>query len=179
MLGERLWYSHKLILAMKSLITTLCLLPIAVTAQTGIETRTVSTSAVLEFPTGTTKGIILPAVGTLPATPANGTFLFDKNDSKVKMRQNNAWVNLSDTGSIAGLVPYSGSVDNAKKTVMGARESTADGVLVLESTSKALVLPKVSNPHLTVKSPYPGMMCYDTDRRAVAVFDGTVWNYWK
>ena len=42
-----------------------------------------------------------------------------------------------------------------------------------------MVLPHVTNPHLTVKSPYPGMMCYDTVKKAVAVFDGTVWNYWK
>lgn len=62
---------------------------------------------------------------------------------------------------------------------MGAKESAADGVLVLESTNRALVLPHVTNPHLTVKSPYPGMMCYDTVKKAVAVFDGTVWNYWK
>ncbi|MFY0481077.1 hypothetical protein ACI6PS_00615 [Flavobacterium sp. PLA-1-15] len=150
-----------------------------VNAQTGIETRTVGPSAVLEFATGTTKGIILPAVETLPATPANGTFLFDRNDSKVKMRQNNAWVELSGTGSNSTLVAYSGTVDNAKKTVMGARESSADGVLVLESANKAMVLPHVANPHLTVKGPMAGMMCYDTVRKAVAVFDGTVWNYWK
>ncbi|MFY0481082.1 hypothetical protein ACI6PS_00640 [Flavobacterium sp. PLA-1-15] len=150
-----------------------------INAQTGIETKTVGPSAVLEFATGTTKGIILPAVETLPATPENGTFLFDRNDSKVKMRQNGVWVELSGTGSNSNLIPYSGSVDNAKKTVIGARESAAEGVLVLESADKAMVLPHVANPHLNVKSPVAGMMCYDTVRKAVAVFDGTVWNYWK
>lgn len=148
-------------------------------AQTGIETKTVGLSAVLEFPTGTTKGIILPAVEVLPSSPANGTFLFDRNDSKVKMRQNNAWVELSGTGSNASLVPYSGTVDNAKKTVMGALDSGAEGVLILESANKAVVLPHVANPHLTVKSPIAGMMCYDTVRQAVAFFNGTVWSYWK
>lgn len=167
-------------IAMKNFIIILGLFPFFVNAQTGIETQEVSNNSILlDFPLGTTKGIILPAVETLPTTPANGTFLFDKNDSKVKMRQNNTWVDLSDTGSATGLVGYSGTVENSKKTVMGARESAADGVLVLESATKAMVLPKVSNPHSTVKSPYPGMMCYDTDRKAVAVFDGTVWNYWK
>ena len=148
-------------------------------AQTGIETKTVSTSAVLEFASGTTKGIILPAVETLPATPANGTFLLDKNDSKIKMRQSGAWVELSGTGSTTGLVPYSGTVDNGKQTVIGSRSTTVSGVVVLEAANKALVLPKVANPHLNVKSPYAGMMCYDTARKALAVFDGTVWNYWK
>lgn len=149
-------------------------------AQTGIEKRDgLPSSSILDFATGTTKGIILPAVENLPATPANGTFLFDRNDARIKMYQNGAWVNLSNPGSTAGLVPYSGTVDNAKQTVMGSRSTAAGGVLVLEATDKALVLPKVTNPHLTVKSPYAGMMCYDTVSKSLAVFDGTVWNYWK
>jgi len=151
-------------------------------AQTAIGKKTADGSSVLDFAAGTTKGIILPAVETLPATPANGTFLFDKVAKIVKMYQNGAWVNLSGVGDIAGTVPiapYSGTVDNGKQTVIGSRSTTVDGVLVLESTNKALVLPKISNPHLNVKSPYPGMMCYDTNRKALAVFDGNVWNYWK
>lgn len=151
-------------------------------SQTAIEKQTVSSpSVILDFNSGTTKGIILPAVQTLPISPANGTFLFDARtaEKKIKMFQNGGWVELSGAGSITNLVPYSGMVDNNKKTVMGALESNADGVLVLESSNKALVLPQIENPHLTVKSPYPGMLCYDTNRNALAVFDGLVWNYWK
>ena len=158
------------------------MLPFAVNAQTAIDKKTTNVSSVLDFATGTTKGIILPAIETLPTTPANGTFLFDKVAKIVKMYQNGAWVNLSDVGDIAGIVPiapYSGTVDNGKQTVIGSRETAVDGVLVLESADKALVLPKISNPHLNVKNPYPGMMCYDTNRKALAVFDGKVWNYWK
>lgn len=155
-------------------------------AQTAIEKNTISSaSVVLDFAAGTTKGIILPAVETLPTTPANGTFLFDARPAEMKIKMFvtiaglGTWVELSGTGSTTALVPYSGTVDNAKKTVMGASESSADGVLVLESANKALVLPQIANPHLTVKSPYPGMMCYDTNKKALAVFDGLVWNYWK
>lgn len=151
----------------------------AATAQTAIEKKTADGSSVLDFAAGTTKGIILPAVETLPSTPANGTFLLDKTDKKIKMYQNSIWVELSGTGNITNVVPYSGTVDNGKQTVMGARSTAVDGVLVLESADKALVLPKISNPHLNVKSPYPGMMCYDTNRKALAVFDGNVWDYWK
>ncbi|WP_199121327.1 hypothetical protein [Pedobacter sp. ASV28] len=152
---------------------------ISTSAQTAIEKQTADGSAVLDFKAGTTKGIILPAVESLPSTPANGTFLLDKTDGKVKMYQNNLWVELSGAGSMTALAPYSGTVDNGKQTVMGARSTTVDGVLVLEAPDKALVLPKISSPHLNVKSPYPGMMCYDTDRKALAVFNGSVWNYWK
>ena len=95
------------------------------------------------------------------------------------MCQRELWVDLSGTGSSTALVPYSGTVNNRRQTVIGSRVTKADGVLVLESSNKALVLPKIENPHLNVKSPYPGMMCYDTARKAMAVFDGIVWNYWK
>jgi hypothetical protein len=57
--------------------------------------------------------------------------------------------------------------------------SNAKGVLVLESADKAMILPKITNPHTTVKNPYPGMMCYDLTSKSLAVFDGANWNYWK
>ncbi|TKC08521.1 hypothetical protein [Pedobacter frigoris] len=148
-------------------------------AQTAIEKRTADGSSVIDFAAGTTKGIILPAVETLPATPANGTFLLYKIDQKIKMYQNGAWIDLSEAGSTTAIVPYSGNVDNGKKTIIGNRTTTADGVLVLEASDKAMILPKVANPHLTVKGPYPGMMCYDTISKSLAVFDGKLWNFWK
>jgi len=161
-------------------------------SQTVIEVKVPSSpSAVLDFVTGTAKGIILPAVETMPTTPPNGTFLFDKTAQQVKMYQNGSWVFLSGTGDNTKVAPYSGgTVDNGKQTIIGSRttkvyngtafvDGAVDGVLVLESPTKALVLPHVSNPHLTIKSPLAGTMCYDTNRQALAVFDGKVWNYWK
>lgn len=163
------------LLALSGLFTTLVM-----NGQSGMEVRIMSTpSSVLEFPIDGKKGIILPSVTNLPTTPANGTFLFDKNDKKIKMYENGSWFNLSEVGSITDLVIPSGTVDNAKSTIIGSKTSNADGVLVLESKTKALVLPNVNQPHNSVSNPYPGMMCYDTDRKAIAVFDGSVWNYWK
>lgn len=149
-------------------------------AQTAVGKQFVSNaSVVLDFGTGTSKGIILPAVETLPATPVNGTFLFDVADERIKMYENGSWRPLSNQGDNSNIVPYKGAVDTGKQTVMGARSTTVDGVLVLESANKAMVLPHIANPHLTVKSPYAGMMCYDTTSKTVAVFDGAVWSYWK
>lgn len=147
-------------------------------AQTAIGKNTVDGDGLLDFATGSVKGIILPAVSTLPATPANGTFLLDRNDMKLKMYANSEWVNLSDEGDTGDLLPFNGANINSQ-TVIGAESTSVDGALVLESPEKALVLPKVASPHLNVPSPYPGMMCYDTDAKALAVFDGLVWNYWK
>jgi hypothetical protein len=51
--------------------------------------------------------------------------------------------------------------------------------LVLESTSKALVLPKVANAETEIKSPAVGTMVYDLYSKSLAIFDGAKWNFWK
>ena len=166
---------------MKQLIfitIVICLISNGLLGQTAIGKHTIDGDGLLDFGSGTTKGIILPAIATLPATPANGTFLLDKNDQKVKVFENDVWVELSDEGNVTTVVPYSGQAMGTQ-TVIGAHSTTVDGVLVLESSDKALILPKVASPHENVPSPYPGMMCYDTDAKALAVFDGANWSYWK
>lgn len=176
----------------KNIFLAFLLLPMVTIAQTVIEEKNPSSnSAVLEFPSGTTKGIILPAVENLPGTPANGTFLYDKTQKKVRMFQNNSWVDLSNIGDADSILAYSNTLTVPdKQTIIGSHttkvyngtsfvDGVVDGIVVLEGSTKALVLPKITNPHLTVKSPYPGMMCYDVNRKALAVFDGILWNYWK
>lgn len=151
-------------------------------AQVAIEKETVDgNSTVLDFnniPTNT-KGIILPAIQGLPTgSPANGTFIFDKSDDKIKMYENDIWKPLSDTGNSSAVIVNT-SDETGNGVVIGTQAGSADGVLVLESADKAMILPKISAPHLNVKNPYPGMICYDTASKTFAVFDGTVWNYWK
>lgn len=135
------------------------------------------------------KGIILPAVGSSPTytvvspttnNPNNGTFVFDRNLKKVRMYENGTWKDLSDgTGNDIPSAMVNASNEVGKGVIIGAQSSSAKGVLVLESTNKAMILPHIKNPHTTVKSPYPGMMCYDTVSNSLAVYDGTRWNYWK
>lgn len=151
-------------------------------AQVAIEKETVDgNSTVLDFnniPTNT-KGIILPATQGLPTgSPANGTFVFDRSDDKVKVYENNVWKALSDTGNGSAVITNTAD-ETGNGVVIGTQAGSADGVLVLESPDKAMILPKISAPHLNVKNPYPGMICYDTASKTFAVFDGTVWNYWK
>jgi len=138
-------------------------------------------STILDFnnTSTNTKGLILPATQGLPSdSPANGTFVFDTSDDTVKMYENNTWKALSDVGNSSSVIP-NGSDETGNGVVIGSKEGSADGVLVLESPDKAMILPKISSPHINVKNPYPGMICYDTASKTFAVFDGTVWNYWK
>ena len=127
-------------------------------------------------------GIILPAVqqASETLTPANnGTFLFDKTDQKVKMYENNKWVMLSHAKGNGTPIVNTATAEVGTGAIIGASTTSAKGVLVLESDNKAAILPKIFRPDINVRSPYPGMICYDTFNKMIAVFDGSVWNFWK
>ncbi|HRM13961.1 MAG TPA: hypothetical protein PLV47_13590, partial [Flavobacterium sp.] len=64
------------------------------------------------------------------------------------------------------------------KAAIGTPTATP-GILVLEDSNKAMVLPKVPSPHLNIINPEPGMMVYDTTTKQLAVFNGKVWSFWK
>jgi hypothetical protein len=165
----------------KAIFTVLMLITsLSIFSQVGIETTSIHTDALLDFPSGQNKGIVLPMVETLPTGTAatNGTFLIDKTDGRVKVRQNGVWLNLTGTSSLSSY-SVNPSADTSDGVIIGATSSSASGVLVLESTNKALMLPKVVSPHINIKSPYPGLMCYDTTKNAIAVFNGENWYYWN
>lgn len=175
---------------MKTLYITCALLFLfnIASAQVAIGKTTVNgSSTLLDFDdsTGNTSGIILPAIAdrSTAASTAdnNGTFIFDKSDNKVKMYENNIWTSLSDDAGDGTLVANQNntSSETGNGVIIGASSSNAKGILILESTTKAMILPRIHQPELNVKSPYPGMMCYDTSSMSLAVYDGVRWNYWK
>ena len=130
----------------------------------------------------------------MQGTVVDGTIILDLSDKKVKYRRNNAWSPL--TGALpltAGATTYntfnaidSSLQDNKKEGATakaaigtnGATDTTA-GILVLTDSDKAMVLPKVASPHLNIKNPTPGIMAYDTTKKQLAVYNGTVWSFWK
>lgn len=94
------------------------------------------------------------------------------------MRQNNIWVDMTSPGDLSKITQNT-STEVGNGVIIGSNTSSANGVLILEATDKALVLPKIASPQTNVRSPYPGMICYDTTSKSVAVFDGKVWNFWR
>ena len=111
------------------------------------------TSVLLEFAAGQNKGIILPYVRTIPASPAEGTLILDASSptaARVKY-YNGSWVDLSgQDGNVTTALAQQPTAIQAPETtvskaIIGAATSSADGVLVLESTTKAMVLPIVSD----------------------------------
>lgn len=139
-----------------------------------------SASSSLEFG-NENRGMMLPWVTNASSlqNTVNGTLVFDLSDKKVKSFQNNIWIDLSiNTTGIADSSLQDNLNDNSSaKTSIGTPTATA-GILVLEDNNKAMILPKVASPHLNIISPDAGMMVYDTVKKQLAVFNGSVWTFW-
>ncbi|WP_312345472.1 hypothetical protein [Chryseobacterium binzhouense] len=130
----------------------------------------------------------------IQGTVVDGTIILDLSDKKIKYMRNGFWSPLTgDLPLTAGSTTYNtfNAIDsslqdnrregaNAKAAigVNGATDGTA-GILVLTDNNKAMVLPKVASPHLNIKNPAPGMIAYDITKKQLAVYNGTVWSFWK
>lgn len=169
-------------------------------AQVAIGKSNISnTSVSLEFGTGN-KGIILPwaTISTGVSLPASGnksgTFILDVNDKKVKLSKNDGtWFDLTvhnlEKPATGGNIAINNALQtNAAfpektdaKTMIGGNPTTdsTPGILVLADTNKAMIPPLVTDPATNIKNPAPGMMVYDSAKKLLAVYNGTVWSYWR
>lgn len=153
-----------------------------------IGTASNKTSVLLEFAANQNKGIILPYNRTLPSGSGlvEGTILLDATDplnAKVKY-YNGTWQDLSsgNGGNISTYLtaqPSTVSEDTTKGAIIGSDKSLVNGVLILESTNKAMVLPTVESTD-NIPDPAPGMMVYinKTGAKRLAVFNGAKWSFW-
>lgn len=154
-------------------------------AQVAIGKSSVSNPSVsLEFTAGN-RGIILPWVTSAAsvAGAVDGTVIYDVTDKKVKYRKSGSWVDLSvdATGNVNTTLQNSKTESAKAKVVIGSNGNTdtTSGILVLTDNDKAMVLPKMDNPHLNIINPTAGTMAYDTANHQLAVFNGTVWSFWS
>ncbi|WP_267401864.1 MULTISPECIES: hypothetical protein [unclassified Chryseobacterium] len=153
-----------------------------------VGTATVKTSVLLDFAPNQNKGIILPYVRTLPTAPAEGTLILDATDAtKARVKYyNGAWIDLSGqdaniTTALATQPTVAQITEGAgEKVIIGAAASTANGLLVLESTTKSMVLPIVQDVQ-NIPSPAAGMMVYvnKAGAKRLAIYNGSKWSYWK
>lgn len=143
-----------------------------------------SDSVSLEFG-NENKGLLLPWVTSESSVAGalDGTMIYDTTDKKVKYRRAGSWFDLSvdTTGVVDTSLQDSRTEYDSAKVVIGnsGANDTTPGILVLADTDKAMILPKVASPHLNISNPASGMLVYDTDARQLAVFNGTVWSFWK
>ncbi len=165
---------------MKTLfILIVLLLGLTIEAQVGINKSNLTASSILDFgsETGTTvdgsdaKGILLSPTDGLPAGPTAGTiaFVVEAGGASFRYFNGTAW----STATPGGFgTPMSGTDGNG--VIIGDSSSSADGVLILESPTHALVLPQISGGRFTL-SPTPGLMYYDTSDDSVYVYNGSAW----
>ena len=103
----------------------------------------------------------------------------------------NGWVNLSQKSEANLILPtdymqiqptsigvHAVLEDLNGGVIIGSETSNAKGVLILESTTRSLILPKVSSTDL-IKNPAPGMVVYlNGVNKRFAVFNGAKWTFW-
>ena len=174
---------------MKNIVATLTLFfATAISAQVAIGKTSISSPAVsLEFydNADNTRGIILPWVTSTAAVTGavNGTIVYNTADRKVYVKYASGWRDLSvdTTGTVTTTLQDTLSDLETAKVLIGGNPDTdtTPGILVLADTDKAMVLPKVASPHLNIVNPAAGMMVYDTTKKLLAVYNGTVWSYWR
>ena len=150
-------------------------------AQVAIGKHNVEGSGILDFGTGGVSGIVLPWVTTVPTGAAltPGMLIYNAIQKKVMYYNGVTWIDLSINTGAVNLSEQNGIPEVAEGTVIGALSSSVKGVLVLETTDKALILPKVGSPHLNIVKPMAGTICYDTVKKMMCIYNGNEWSFWK
>ena len=128
------------------------------------------------------KGVILPWVTKTEDVlgQTNGSLVYDVSRKSVHIKLASGWLDLTqnDNGVVdTSLQDPATSQANGKVSI--GTPTTTKGILVLEDTTKAMVLPKVTDPHLNINYPATGMMVYDNTKQTFCVFNGTEWTFWK
>lgn len=144
------------------------------------------TSVLMEFSAEGNRGLILPYVTDKTTITTPGSIIFDASTAsaaKAKYYNGTAWVDLSvqpaNATSYLTIQPPARENTNSK-VVIGSDTSSADGILVLESTSKAMVLPVVSS-YQNIINPAPGTMALIANGplKSLAVYNGEQWSFWS
>lgn len=143
------------------------------------------TSVLLEFAMGQKKGLILPYVKALPTNVTEGTIVLDATDpAKARVKYfNGTWQDLSgQDGQVTNELTTQATTPESSdsKVIIGSDTASADGVLVLESQTKAMILPLVGSTD-DIPKPSPGMIVFvnRSGGKRLAIFNGNAWSYWK
>lgn len=189
----------KIIVTLLVSISILSFSQVRIGANNAVNSLTNTTSVLLEFGTDNDKGIILPYVEIVPAEGSNtakgGTLIFDVSSTgeyKVKVKnETTGWSDLSVQSGYSTTVETDVKDPQATpladkagaKVIIGNKDTTTDGVLVLDSTDKAMILPIVDD-YKAIKNPSAGMMAFqkhptDNTKHRLIVFNGQKWAFWE
>lgn len=123
--------------------------------------------------------LILPNISSRPGNAVEGTLIFDNSSRKIVYKSDAAWRELTLNAGIKNTPTATLlSVPEPDGVTIGSTISSVPGVLVLEVTDKALVLPRLSNPQ-NISLPSSGSIIFDSDRKMIAVYNGIEWSFWE
>lgn len=143
------------------------------------------TSVLMEFSNAGNRGLILPYITDKSSVNTPGSIILDATSpsaSKVQYYTGNSWFDLSvqpaNVTSYLALQPITREMSSAK-FIIGNATSAAEGVLVLESSDKAMILPIVKS-YTNVINPSPGTILLTSDGgvMTLAVYNGQQWSFW-
>lgn len=167
---------------MKYTISTIIalFLTITVQAQVAIEKESITNSSViLEFDDVRTtpskqKSLILPVLDNLSGIPSNqaGTLALNAADNTVMLQRNNGVWEIISTSTVDFESPTAAELNGG--SIIGDQANAPDGVLVLNSTTQAMILPHVTKVE-DVAEPEVGAWVYDVQRKALAFYNGENW----
>lgn len=144
------------------------------------------TSVLMEFSNAGNRGIILPYITDKTGLTTPGSIILNATTptaAKVEYYNGTTWVDLSvqtaNVSAFLGIQPAAKENANAKM-IIGSATSTANGILVLESANKAMVLPIISS-YQDIVNPAPGMMALVNNGgiKTLAVYNGNQWSFWN
>ena len=139
-------------------------------------------SVSLEFGDNENLGLILPYVTNKDNITESGSLIYDVLDKKVKiLDKNKNWIDYSiDNDGKVNLSSQQNFQSSANAGIkIGNKTDNSDGILVLTDSDKAMILPKVEDPHLKIVNPSAGMIVYDNKNKMLAIFNGNVWSFFK
>ena len=139
------------------------------------KTSVTNSSVALEFGTDV-RGIRLPVVtNAATMTAANGSLVFDGTSGSFRWYANNTWSTATAGGQTGGAPT---GADTGTGVIIGANSSSAAGALIIESSSRALVLPQAPLVDQRTITGVKGLALWDSALKAVVVYDGTKWNFY-
>ena len=157
-----------------------------VSAQVSIDkTETRGTSTLLDFndeqeASGSARGIILPIVDTPSAQTVEGTLFLYAQTDRVVYKSATATVNMTDAAQSNYASPT--IAENGRGAVIADGQLSTiinvPGVLKLQSSTKAMILPHVTSTDKIV-NPEPGTMVFESATNSVAIFNGDQWYFWN
>lgn len=144
------------------------------------------TSVLLEFSSAGNRGLILPYITDKSGSATAGSIILNATTpsaARVEYYNGTMWVDLSvQTANVSSYLTIQPPVkeNTSSKVIIGSATSSADGILVLESSTKAMVLPIVSS-YQDIINPAPGMIALMNNGgiKTLAVYNGAQWSFWN